>query len=80
MDIDKTGSIRIGQDGELETDDRLPEGDIQWGFLHLDPSSGHFRINQKMVDAHAKELRQQLEGRSRSIIEWVQGKIIYHDC
>ena len=60
-------------------DDRLPEGDIQWGFLHLDPSSGCFKINQKMVDSHARELRQQLEGKSKSVIEWIQGKVVLPD-
>jgi hypothetical protein len=57
-------------------DDRLPEGDIQWGFLHLDPSSGQFKINQTMVESHARELRQQLEGKSKSIIDWIQGKAV----
>ena len=57
-------------------DDRLPEGEVQWGFLHLEPSSGQLKINQEMVDSHARELRQQLQSKSKSIIEWVQGTVV----
>jgi hypothetical protein len=74
VDSAKTGSIRIGQHDELEMDDRLPEGDIRWGFLHMDSSSGQFKIDQKMVESHATELRQQLQRKSKSIIDWIQGK------
>lgn len=59
----------------MEIDDRLPQGDIRWGFLYLDPSSGRFDIDRKMVDSHISELRKQLSGKSKSIIDWIQGKI-----
>lgn len=70
----KSGSIRIGKDGKKEIDERLPRGDIRWGFLYLNPSNGRFDIDQKMVDSHVKELRQQLQGKSKSVIDWIQSK------
>lgn len=69
----KSGSVRIARDdAELQLDDRLPEGEIRWGFLYLDPTKGTFDIDQKMVDSHVEELRQQLAGKSRSVIDWIQ--------
>jgi hypothetical protein len=70
----KSGSIRVSQQGAKEIDDRLPLGDIRWGFLYLNPSTGHFDIDHKMVDSHIKELRQQLKGKSKSVIDWIQSK------
>lgn len=55
-------------------DERLPQGQIRWGFLCLDPISGRFDIDQKMVDSHIEDLRKQLQGKSKSIIDWIQGK------
>ncbi|CAG5137429.1 uncharacterized protein ALTATR162_LOCUS103 [Alternaria atra] len=72
IDNVKSGSIRIGRDGELEIDDRLPQGDIRWGFLYLNPSTGRFDIDRKMVDSHVGELRKQLQGKSKSLIDWIQ--------
>jgi hypothetical protein len=72
----KTGSIRVGRESDLEIDDRLPQGEIRWGFLFLNPSSGRFDIDRKMVDSHVSELRQQLQGKSMSIIDWIQGQYI----
>lgn len=54
-------------------DDRLPQGDIRWGFLYLNPSTGRFDIDRKMVDSHVLELRKQLQGKSESVIDWIQG-------
>jgi hypothetical protein len=59
----------------LEIDDSLPQGDIRWGFLYLNPSNGRFDIDRKMVDSHISELRKQLQGKSKSVIDWIQGKI-----
>lgn len=53
-------------------DDRVPQGEIRWGFLQLDPKSGRFEIDQKMVDGHIEELRMQLQGRSKSVIDYIQ--------
>lgn len=51
----KTGTVRITGDGKAPGTDQknpntinplLPEGDIRWGFLHLDPEIGRFIIDQ----------------------------------
>jgi hypothetical protein len=68
----KTGSVRIVKGGPNDIDHRLPEREIRWGFLNLDPSSGRFEIDQKMVDSHVEELRSQLQSKSKSIIDWIQ--------
>ncbi|KAJ4320149.1 hypothetical protein N0V94_003510 [Neodidymelliopsis sp. IMI 364377] len=68
----KSGSIRVGREGELEIDNRLPHGEIRWGFLFLNPSSGRFDIDRKMVDSHVSELCQQLQAKSMSVIDWIQ--------
>jgi len=73
LDEDKTGSVRITQEGSMGVDERLPEGQIRWGFLYLEPSNGRFEIDQKLVDSHIEELRTQLRGKSRSVIDWIQG-------
>ncbi|KAF2680029.1 hypothetical protein K458DRAFT_312748 [Lentithecium fluviatile CBS 122367] len=69
----KTGSVRIARDSstELAIDDRLPAGEIRWGFLYLDSATGHFEIDGKMVDAHIEELRKQLQGKTKSVIGWI---------
>ncbi|KAF2034986.1 hypothetical protein EK21DRAFT_85090 [Setomelanomma holmii] len=40
LDDNKTGSVRIAHDKSFVINDRLPEGEIRWGFLYLDPSNG----------------------------------------
>ncbi|EDU40310.1 hypothetical protein PtrSN002B_004346 [Pyrenophora tritici-repentis] len=72
LDEKKTGSMRISHIDEKTIDDRLPEGEIRWGFLQLDPKSGRFEIDQKMVDGHVEELRTQLQGKSKSVIDYIQ--------
>lgn len=64
--------MRIAQNKETEIDERLPEGEIRWGFLQLDPKSGRFEIDQRMVDGHVEELRTQLQGKSKSVIDYIQ--------
>ncbi|KAE8554389.1 hypothetical protein EYB25_002928 [Talaromyces marneffei] len=51
--------------------DPLPQGDIRWGFLRLDPEQGRFLIDQEQVDTHIKELQHQLSA-CKSIFAWVQ--------
>ncbi|KAH7110888.1 hypothetical protein B0J11DRAFT_599189 [Dendryphion nanum] len=69
----KLGSVRITNDPSNATiDDRLPKGDIRWGFLYLDPTTGRFQIDQKMVDAHISDLRTQLATKSDSIISYIR--------
>ncbi|KAJ8061275.1 hypothetical protein OCU04_010340 [Sclerotinia nivalis] len=54
----KTGSVRITSSKTNESiDPSLPTGDIRWGFLKLDPITGHFTIDQSMVDEHVSELQ-----------------------
>ncbi|USP74526.1 uncharacterized protein yc1106_01800 [Curvularia clavata] len=72
LDAKKTGSVRISRQGEKAIDDRIPAGEIRWGFLQLDPKSGRFEIDKKMVDGHIEELRTQLQGKSKSVIDYIQ--------
>ncbi|KAG8163228.1 hypothetical protein KVR01_006525 [Diaporthe batatas] len=69
----KTGTVRISKDksSQLSIDQRLPEGDIRWGFLFLSPQTGRFEIDHKMVDSHIDELRKQLNDKS-SIFSFIQ--------
>ena len=69
----KTGSVRIMGDKKKTAiiDPLLPEGEIRWGFLQLDPTSGHFVIDQTMVDKHIEELQLQLKDK-KSIFSWIQ--------
>jgi hypothetical protein len=78
LDDNKTGSVRVAHGKNLDIDHRLPEGEIRWGFLHLDPSNGRFEIDQNMVDSHVEELRKQLQGKSKSVIDWIQGEKQLH--
>jgi hypothetical protein len=66
--------VRVTNGESLGIDERLPEGQIRWGFLYLDPSNGRFEIDQTMVDSHVEELRRQLQGKSKSVIDWIQGE------
>jgi hypothetical protein len=70
----KTGSVRIARHSEtqLVIDERLPKGEIRWGFLNLDSATGRFELDQRMIDAHIEELRRQLQGKSKSVIGWLQ--------
>ena len=66
----KTGTVRItSKDSNI--DSRLPKGQIRWGFLYLDSTSGRFEIDQSMVDSHVTELRSQLQSKSKSIFDWI---------
>jgi len=68
----KTGSIRVTHGKPLTLDERMPSGEIRWGFLTLSPSTGRFEIDEKMVSSHISELRTQLQGKSKSVIDWIQ--------
>ena len=68
----KAGTVRISQSGTPgKIDASLPKGEIRWGFLYLDPKSGRFLIDSKMVDAHVKELQHQLTDKT-SIFAWTK--------
>ncbi|KZL85468.1 hypothetical protein CI238_06679 [Colletotrichum incanum] len=76
---EKTGSVRIAAQGgkpNQRLSKGLPEGDVVWGFLKLDPASGRFLIDQKKIDMHIDELRLQLDACS-SIFDWIQAWNIY---
>lgn len=76
----KTGTVRIVRNEEVSSeaqlvladiDSILPSGEIRWGFLYLDPLTGQFKIDDKMVDHHVKELQRQLQDK-KSIFAWIQ--------
>ncbi|KAJ4353401.1 uncharacterized protein N0V89_005130 [Didymosphaeria variabile] len=78
IDDVKTGSVHIfadkskHQSTDVDMDGRLPAGEIRWGFLYLDGFTGRFEIDEKMVEGHIEELRTQLQGKSKSVIDWIQ--------
>ncbi|PSN73291.1 hypothetical protein BS50DRAFT_514487 [Corynespora cassiicola Philippines] len=73
LNNNKTGSVHISSSkSQSIRTGRLPEGDIRWGFLVLDPNTGQFEVDAHMVDAHIDDLGKQLEGKSKSVIDWVQ--------
>jgi hypothetical protein len=74
----KAGSVRITRTSKAMEDgaqaaihESLPQGKIRWGFLYLDSQSGHFVIDEKMVDKHINELQHQLADKD-SIFAWIQ--------
>lgn len=69
-DLDLNGEQPITKVAEL------PEGEVRWGFLRLDPAATRFVIDQSMVDEHIAELRLQLSHRS-SIFSYVQAYNAY---
>ncbi|KPI36782.1 uncharacterized protein AB675_11805 [Cyphellophora attinorum] len=71
LDFKKSGSVRAGNQAGQVGDD-LPSGDIRWGFLTLDSSSGRFEIDQKMVERHVDELHRQLNAKTSSIFSWIE--------
>lgn len=69
----KTGSVRISADTNVELSvSPLPQGDIRWGFLYLNPKTGVFDIDEIMIENHIKDLGQQLRAKDRSIFSWIQ--------
>lgn len=76
---EKTGSVKISHDVDSKLSkpaSSLPQGDVQWGFLKLDASSGRFLIDQKQVDTHVEELRLQLAA-CKSVFDWIQAWNVY---
>ncbi|KPI36697.1 uncharacterized protein AB675_10092 [Cyphellophora attinorum] len=54
----------------------LPQGDIRWGFLVLDTTTGRFKIDQSEVDKHIEEAKLQLEA-TTSIFSYIQAYNAY---
>ncbi|KAK4137542.1 hypothetical protein BT67DRAFT_447329 [Trichocladium antarcticum] len=80
LNQDKTGSAQItpgnGAAAPSARPHRLPDGNVTWGFLALDPGTGRFLIDQREVDKHIGELRIQLAA-CRSVLDYVQAWNIY---
>jgi hypothetical protein len=73
LNATKTGSVRISADREEALSAApLPEGEIRWGFLYLDPCTGRFEIDESMIELHIEELGQQLRAKDKSIFSWIQ--------
>ena len=53
-------------------DKPLPSGQIRWGMLVLNPKTGHFEIDQELVDQHIEELSRQLADQTGSVFAWIQ--------
>ncbi|KAF7594767.1 hypothetical protein BBP40_008474 [Aspergillus hancockii] len=71
----KTGTTRIMHTKTAsppKLDPALPPGQIRWGMLYLNPESGHFEIDQQMVDNHIEELNRQLQDQVKSVFGWIQ--------
>lgn len=69
----KTGSVYLPGSGKRDAKiaETLPTGPVRIGFLRLDPQSGKWVIDQKLVTAHVDQLKKQL-GECRSVMAWVQ--------
>lgn len=69
----KTGSVYLPGAGKKDTQiaQALPDGPVSIGFLTLDPETGKWTINQKLVQAHVDQLKKQL-AESKSVLAWVQ--------
>lgn len=54
----------------------LPNGDVKWGFLKLDPETGRWLIDQSDVDRHTQQLKRQLNS-SKSMFSFTQ---LWNSC
>ncbi|KAK4144133.1 uncharacterized protein C8A04DRAFT_36961 [Dichotomopilus funicola] len=69
----KTGSVYLpgASPRNLSIVNILPAGPVRIGFLCLDPKTGKWGIDQKLVMAHVDQLKTQL-AESKSVLSWVQ--------
>ncbi|KAK4242176.1 hypothetical protein C8A03DRAFT_40451 [Achaetomium macrosporum] len=69
----ETGSVYIPGSGKRDATitQTLPAGPVKIGFLCLDPLSGKWVIDQKLVVAHVDQLKKQVS-ESNSVLSWVQ--------
>jgi hypothetical protein len=71
INTSKTGSVYLSdkpKDSELAT--KFPDGPVGMGMLQLS-DKGDWKIDQKQVAAHVRQLQKQL-GQCNSIISWIQ--------
>lgn len=75
----RTGAVRMSRKSTyldqcvpLDIGAVLPKGQIRWGMLYLNPESGCFEIDQKMVDQHIDELSRQLKDKTKNVFAWIQ--------
>ena len=79
----KSGTVHLTYDNKRKAiepariEPSLPTGQIRWGMLYLNPSSGRFEIDQHMVDTHIDDLCKQLKEKERSILSWIQVWNVY---
>ncbi len=71
----KSGSISP-KNSWTSDDNGLPQGDVKWGFLKLEPGTGRWIIDQTQVDRHTEQLKRQLSA-SKSVFSFVQ---IWNSC
>ncbi|KAL8879835.1 MAG: hypothetical protein Q9198_002632 [Flavoplaca austrocitrina] len=74
LTINKKKSGSVYPNREVSPD--LPNGDVKWGFLKLDPDSGRWLIDQNDVDRHTQRLKRQLNS-SKSVFSFIQ---IWNSC
>ncbi|KAL9620257.1 MAG: hypothetical protein Q9160_005156 [Pyrenula sp. 1 TL-2023] len=79
LNVSRTGAVRMTRKAKTANDvvsvdvgDKLPSGQIRWGMLFLNPTSGRFEIDQQMVDKHITELSRQLKDKTDSIFSYIQ--------
>ena len=75
FNFNKTGSVYLvygeGRERDSEILKTLPDGPVAVDFLQLVPETGKWTIDQSPVDAHIKQLQNQL-GACTSVLSWVQ--------
>ncbi len=73
LNREKTGTAQVNK-GSTEVRKlpaSLPEGQVRWGFLRLDPGTGRWVVHQGEVDKHITELRLQLSA-CHCVFAWIQ--------
>ncbi|KAK3185712.1 hypothetical protein K4F52_005577 [Lecanicillium sp. MT-2017a] len=83
LNKDKTGSAHAVDESnprytptEKSVIQRLPEGEVKWGFLSFDPSTWHWKANKPAIEEHMGELRFQLKSRT-SVMAHIQAYNAY---
>lgn len=72
LNREKTGSLTMGAfNNSLFARPRLPEGQVTWGFLKLDPTQAAWVVDRNKVDEHIRELSLQLDV-CRSVFAFIQ--------